>query len=451
MATGKISKRTVEAIPLPSPGKREHLWDETLKGFGVMVTDKGVRSYLVQYRIGGRGNPTRRVTIGKHGSPWTADKARDRAAELLEQVRRKIDPFDAAQQQVADAKLAKDEAEKARAVASSLAFGMIADRYIQKGTFSKKTGERIKTWKQYEAIVDNDLRPKFGSTALTAISAADISELLDELGERAPTAARMGYVVLSNIFNFAVEKEKRHFKKADNPMGEVESPPTAGQRDRHLSDDELRLAWHAAGTLGWPWCEIYRLLILTGQRRSEVAHIPWSELNLAERTWIIPGARTKNGEPTLVPLSDSALEIFSGLPRIKNDHDLVFPSTVGTPLSAFTDNKSRLDAAMLVRARQEAEETAEDPKEVSLKHFRIHDLRRTASVGMQRLKVPREVVDEVLNHKTGTRSGITGVYQVYRYQAEKMDALQRWDGLVNGIVGGSIIRLGDRRQGDMRG
>jgi hypothetical protein len=93
MATGKVTKRAVEAVPVPAQGKREHLWDDTLKGFGVMVTDRGARSYLVQYRVGGRGSPTRRVTIGKHGSPWTAERARARAAELLEQVRRKVDPF----------------------------------------------------------------------------------------------------------------------------------------------------------------------------------------------------------------------------------------------------------------------------------------------------------------------------------------------------------------------
>ena len=97
MATGKITKRSVDAVPVPLPGsgRREYLWDEEVKGFGLMVTDKGHRSYIAQYRIGGRSGQTRRVTIGKHGSPWTPDSARKRALELLEQVRRRIDPFDA--------------------------------------------------------------------------------------------------------------------------------------------------------------------------------------------------------------------------------------------------------------------------------------------------------------------------------------------------------------------
>jgi hypothetical protein len=96
MATGRITKRSVEAIPLPVAPKREFLWDDTLKGFGVMVTERGVRSYILQYRLGGRGHPTKRATIGQHGNPWTAEKAREHATDLLEAVRKGIDPVEAA-------------------------------------------------------------------------------------------------------------------------------------------------------------------------------------------------------------------------------------------------------------------------------------------------------------------------------------------------------------------
>ena len=100
MATGRITKRTVEAVPTPPASSRSYLWDDQLKGFGVMVTPKGSRSYLIQYRIGGRGAQTRRYTIGKHGSPWTADRARMRATDLLEMVRKKVDPLDAEKEQI---------------------------------------------------------------------------------------------------------------------------------------------------------------------------------------------------------------------------------------------------------------------------------------------------------------------------------------------------------------
>lgn len=157
MATGKITKEAVEAVPIPTPGKREHLWDDTLKGFGVMVTDRGVRSYLVQYRIGGRGSPTRRVTIGKHGSPWTAKRARDRAAELLEQVRRKVDPFDAERERLEAERARKAAVAAESQAATRLAFSVFADRFVEKYAKVKQP----KTWRDTESVVRRDLKPYF--------------------------------------------------------------------------------------------------------------------------------------------------------------------------------------------------------------------------------------------------------------------------------------------------
>lgn len=122
MAVGRITKRAVEAIPLPVGTARAYLWDDTLKGFGVMVTGKGSRSYLVQYQMGGRGCPTRRATIGRHGAPWTAEKARDRASDLLEMVRRGVDPV------VEDRRRRDAETEGAKDSAR-LAFDTYADLF----------------------------------------------------------------------------------------------------------------------------------------------------------------------------------------------------------------------------------------------------------------------------------------------------------------------------------
>lgn len=441
MAIGEITKKAVDAVPIPAQGKREHLWDTKVKGFGLMVTDKGARSYILQYRVGGRGSPSRRVTIGKHGSPWTPDGARKRALELLEQVRRKVDPFDAER-----AKIEKDKSEKAAKKAQSvvltkLAFDSIAADYIKRGTWSD--GKRIRSWQQYERIIERDLKPHFKATPLTQISAEDITERLQEISERATSASRFAYVVMSNIYAFAAAKHPRLFKAKDSPMPDVPSPDQAAKRDRHLSDDELRLVWKAAGGMGWPWCEIVRLLILTGGRLREVAHAPWGELNLAEGTWLIPGARTKNGDPHLLPITGSALAIWKELPVIKNDDDLVFPSTVGTALSAISKTKKKLDGKILALMQDEAKEAGDDPEAARLIDWRLHDLRRTAAVGMQRRGVPREVIDAVQNHRTGAQTGITGVYQVYRYRDEKAEALAKWDALVSSIITGkgSVVQL----------
>jgi integrase len=438
MTVAKITVESVKAVSIPVQGKREYLWDEEVKGFGLMVTDKGVRSYILQYRIGGRGAPTRRVTLGKHGSPWTPTTARKRALELLEQVRRKVDPFDAEREAVAVARAAKVQAKALSVIETRLAFDKIAKNYISKGTWVD--GTRIRSWSTYERIIERDLKPSFGSTPLTRISSDDITELLIKLEDRGPSAARRAHIVLTNIFSFATRAEKRHFKPTQSPMLEVHSPDQSAVRDHHLSDAELRLVWKAAGDMGWPWCEIIRLLILTGQRLREVAHVPWTELNVPERSWIIGSLRAKNGDAHLVPITDSALAIWSALPSIKNDADLVFPSSVGTPLSAISKMKRKLDAKILALMKDEAKEAGSDPAKVKLEDWRLHDLRRTASVGMQRQGVPREVIDEVLNHRTGGRTGITGVYQVYRFKPEKADALARWDSLVKTILeGGSNV------------
>jgi hypothetical protein len=125
MSVARITKRSVEGISIPAKGKRDHLWDDTLKGFGVMVTNAGSRSYIVQYRMGGRGFPSKTLTIGRHGSPWTADAARQRAAGLLELISKGIDPK----------QVEADEREKAVAREReqvSLEFGNYVDLFLHR-------------------------------------------------------------------------------------------------------------------------------------------------------------------------------------------------------------------------------------------------------------------------------------------------------------------------------
>ena len=297
MATGKITKESVEAVGMPPAGKRNHLWDDTLKGFGVMVTDKGARSYIVQYRLWGRSSKSRRVTIGKHGSPWTAKKARDRAAELLEQVRRKIDPFVAQQ----EAKIAEEKGKADRvalaAISERLAFSRISGRFIED---AKK---RMRTWREIESVINRDLSPAFGDTPLPDITAGAICDMLADVTERGDGAARAAYRAISAVFKFAAAREAKHFKASQSPMGDVPAPVKAANRQRLLAHPELRIIWQSAGGLGWPFCDIVRLLMLTGQRLREVAHATRTEFDLDKGEWLIPGERTKNKLPTVVFLS----------------------------------------------------------------------------------------------------------------------------------------------------
>ena len=434
MATGKITKRSVESVVVPLTGKRAHLWDETLKGFGLMVTDHGVRSYIIQYRVWGRGSPTRRVTIGKHGSPWTAETARQRATELLEQVRRKVDPFDALHETKSQLERERVAREAAEAVKERLAFDAIAARYL-----ASPSAKKLRTWRDVKSVIDRDLLPVFNSTPLPDIGPADISDLLNTVAKRGDGPARAAYSAMSAVLRYATESEPRYFKASDSPLRDVKAPAPSTKRQRLLSDVEIRLVWQSAGGLGWPFCDIVRLLLLTGQRLREVAEARWSEFDLAKGEWLIPGERTKNKLPMLVHLSMPALSILEALPHIASKKQFLFTTTGETPVSGFSRGKSRLDAIMNKALSDDGLEPLEE--------WRLHDLRRSMSTNCQRLGISPEVVDLMQNHVEGARSGTRGSYQLYKYADERKTGFNRWGVALIDIVqtkdeGANVVRLG---------
>lgn len=436
MATGKITKRAVESVPLPATNKRAYLWDDTLKGFGVMVTDRGARSYLIQYRLDGRASPTRRVTIGKHGSPWTAEMARDRAAELLEQVRRKVDPFDAAKALLADQRREREDREREQAKLAKLAFSVIAADYV---TASKKT---LRRWQEQERIIERDLTPCFNETPLPSITADDINDCIAKAGERASSASLKAYSALRSIFAHAHANHRRLFPASASPFGDVARPQGGGKRSDFIANNELRLMWLACDDLGWPFGSMYRLLLLTGLRLREVAEGRWSEIDLEGGNWLIPKERMKNGEPHWVALSPAAVEIMKAIPRI-DKCDLMFSTNGKTAVSGFSRAKARLDAAMLKIAKKEVEKAGGEPDDVTLPAFVVHDTRRTVARGCQIDGVGPEVIERMLGHVTHTKSGLKGVYQVFEFEDERRAAFAKWGQRLAAITSGGakVVQL----------
>ena len=420
MASGRITKRAVDAIPVPPVGKRSHLWDDELRGFGCMVTDRGAKSYLVQYRIGGRGSPTRRISIGKHGSPWTPDTARQRAKELLEQIWRKVDPFEAQREALRGAKVKAEAEAQASAVLGTLAFSTIADAYIVK---AKKTLRRAS---EQEQVIDRDLRSTFGTTALPLITAEDISDQLGKVAERSPSAALKAYVALRAIYGFAHDLHRKLFPKSASVLGEVERPKAGGQRERHLNDREVRLLWEASRAVGWPFGPIYQLLLLTGLRLREVAEGRWSEIDLEDKRWNLPGKRMKNGKAHWVHLSPSAVAIIKDLPRVckEDGPDYIFTTNGESAVSGFSRARSRLNAAMGKIAKADVGDVGRTADKIP--PFVVHDLRRTFARGCQRLGYPPEVVERLLGHITDTESGLKGVYQTYGFEPQRVQATDKW-------------------------
>ncbi|QQP89819.1 site-specific integrase [Skermanella sp. TT6] len=389
----RITKRIVDAARAEG-GRRLHVYDDVVQGFGLRVTPAGAKSYFVEYRpgTGGRNAPKRRMTIGTHGAPWTPDTARNEAVRILGLVRAGKDP--AADRQ-------RDRQVETLTVAT------LAERYI-----AQHCKIRQRSWRERERVFNRDVLPLIGRKPADQVSRADIEAVLDSIGPQAPTMRRRTFAYLRAFWNWAVRKEHVATSPCDRIDGEREAAP----RERVLTEPELVEIWTAAGTIGYPWGPFIKLLILTAQRRSEVAGMTWAEVHDTDDgpIWRIPGGRAKNGKPHAVPLSPQAMALLADIPR---QGQLVFTTTGKTPISGFSKGKARLD-----RLIQAARGDGVEP----MTEWTLHDLRRTTTTGLARLGVRAEVADKILNHLTGTIKGVAAVYQRHDYVREARAALELW-------------------------
>lgn len=416
MVSGKITKTSVDEMQPNSAGK-VWLWDTDLKGFGLQVTPAGAKSYIYQFRMGGREAAKKRYTIGRHGSPWTPASARDECKRLSLLVGQGIDPADA------------DRERRRQAV--DLAFAPYAALFV-KDHLRKAWSD----WRAGERLILNEAVPVLGNKPITLLKRADLAVVLDRLADR-PASARLAHATLRKLFKWAEGRGDID----RSPLDGMPAPAPVAARDRVLSDRELSLVWRAAGALEYPFGPIVKLLILTGQRREEVSGLTWAEMDRKSATWTLPAARAKNDQAHLVPLAIDAVAICDVLapapPRPADgvkwpSTGLLFSTTGKTAVSGHSKAKARLDALItkLGAADAESEGHAIEP----LQPWRLHDLRRTLATGMQRLGVRFEVTEAILNHVSGAKSGVAGIYQRHDWKDEKRDALARWADHVAGLI-----------------
>jgi integrase len=307
---GKITKRAVDAT-MPNE-KDVFLWDTDLKGFGLKVSPAGGKVYLVQYRLGGREARTQRYTIGKHGSPWTPDKAREEAQRLLGRVANEIDP--------AKERNAKLAAHRADAVAPTLA--EFAARYIEEYA---KPYKKPRTVEEDERNLRLHIAPALGKVKLRDITPAEIAKFHVN-GRNAPTNANRCRALLSHLFKMAEVWGER--APGSNPCRYVEKFGER-KRERFLSAGELgRLADALEGGAGEePPSAIaaIRLLVLTGCRLSEILSLRWEWIDFERGCLALPDSKT--GAKT-VPLGAPALRALAELPR-QEDSPYVLPAERG--------------------------------------------------------------------------------------------------------------------------
>lgn len=440
MPNGTISKRTVDAF---NPGGQAVLWDDRDKGFGLLALPSGSKSYVFQYRIGGRAGKLRRYTIGRHGE-WTPDQARKRAQELRADVVRGIDPIDAERAAIAEKQRAKAKAVEEARLRNELDFSNYLETFLNNGL---TPGTRERTKEIYAQSLRNHAAPRLVGKSIPDISKNDIVRLLDKIPASQPAVRRNVFAVLRILFNWAVDRGDI----GASPIAAMKAPANAASRDRVLSDEELSLALRAADEIGKPFGPFYRLLFFTGQRRDECSGLDWSELDRAMATWTLPGSRTKNGNPHIVPLAPVLVTMFDDLAGQSAStkpqwpkRGLVFTTNGVSPISGYSRAKARLDQLIAGLAAKDAAESGSGL--VSMQPWRIHDARRTLATGFQRLGVRFEVTEAVLNHSSGaSRSGVAAVYQRHEWADEKRAALNAWaefiDRLINPADGDNVVPL----------
>jgi integrase len=377
----KLTDLTVTRMKPPATGRLE-VWDATLPAFGLRVTSTGARSWVVALRRPGAKHPSR-IKLGEPPVMSLADARR--AARTMMQTDPPATP------------------------AEPDSVAMVVEQFIARDQKPKN-----RRWRDVQRMLNRELAPWF-TRPITSITRRDVIELLDRTADRAPVRANRVLAHTRRMFGWALDRDII----TASPVAGIRAPTREVARDRVLEPEELAAVWRACNGLGWPFGPLVQLLIVTGQRRDEVARMAWPDVNLERRLWTMPRELTKSDRLHEVPLPDLAVETIASLPRFGDG--LLFPARRAgsvNPVSGFARIKARIDGLSGVTG------------------WRLHDLRRTAASGMARLGHAPHVVSAILNHSPGATQGITAIYNRYRYTDEKRAALAAWGREIERIVAG---------------
>lgn len=377
---------SVKAIEAFKPKvKRYEVHDLLCPGFSLRVFPTGRKVFTVKYRY---GLTQRRLPLGVHPRISLAE-ARNKALEALRLVDEGIDPA-------------------ARRRQLSMTVESVCADFIR-----QYARPRNRSWREAERILQREFVSAYGQRDIREIKRHDIIELMDAAIERgAPYQANRIHAHVRRFMGWAQER----CIIESSPVIGIKPPTRESARDRVLTDDEIRAILRVCVKEPYPFGQFVPLLLATAQRRGEVASMRWEDVDLDAKQWVIPAAVSKNGKPHVVPLNDFALRILADVPQFEGTCDWVFSTTRRSPISGFSK---------ALRYIHEQSETT---------GWRFHDLRRTATTGMARLGVLPHVVEKILNHTSGIVSGIAAVYNLFQYQPERRDALDKWGEFLDGLA-----------------
>jgi integrase len=349
------------------PGKERTIyWDAALPSFGLVVTERGAKSYVIQYRS---GRVSRRYTIN---SVLGLEDARREARAILGQVVRGHDPV----------------VERRRiSEASKNTLRAVCERYLV------REGGKLRTTAKRQANLERLVYPVLGDRQIDDIKRSDINALLDDIeDQRGAAMADQILATLRRICNWHAIRDDQF--RTPFVRGMARRNPEERERSRTLTDAELVAVWRTAELFPSPWGQFVRFLLLSAARRTEAAAMTWSEISGDE--WTIPKERYKTGVEVTLPLSKAAMKILAGIPRIEGC-EFVFTTDGRTPISGFSTFKLKFDIAC------------------GVKDWRLHDLRRSARSLMSRAAVNSDIAERCMGHAL---PGVRGVYDRHRYLDE---------------------------------
>lgn len=395
MPTVRLATKNVETLPAAG-GARTDYFDDICTGLFLRVTPKGTRTWGVMFRVKG---DLRRMTFGRATSGGASTgalphiglaEARQKAREALERVQKGEDP-------------SRPETRSKGSVEAAAAL------WIKRDQDGKKTAhEATRIMKTY-------VLPVWGDRQLADIKRRDVIELVDDIAEeRGGIMANRTLGRIKRMMTWATSRDMI----PSNPAADVEKPAPERKRRRVLSNAEIVRLWHACGEAGWPFGHAVRMLILSGARRSEIFRLERNEIR--HRAIILEPDRFKGEEDDMpderfIPLAVPAWSILRSAPVLSGP--FVFSFDGERPFQ----NIGRLKRRLAEAARLDSPWT-------------LHDLRRTAATGVQRLGVPQAVTEAWQGRVGESKAGVAGIYQRYQYKSEVQDAATRWARHLVGIL-----------------
>jgi integrase len=381
------------AIRNLKPGaNRREVPDAGARGLYVVIQPSGLKSFAVRYRFAGM---PRKLTLQ---SGITLSAARKATADALYEVEQGRDPS-----------ATKRQAKQVHRATAENTFQAVAEEYF------KREGGRLRTGASRKNDLERLVYPTLGARPITDIRRSDIIRLLDKVEEGEPLGIKGGATQADRTLAYIRKIMNWHATRSDDFLspivrGMARVKAKERERERTLTDDELRLVWKTAETTPGPFGSYVQFLLLTAARRSEASDMVRSELSGTD--WTLPADRNKTKVDLVRPLSAAALEVLSKVTKLAGC-EFVFSTDGKNPISGFTRFKEKFDKACGVTG------------------WTLHDLRRTARSLMSRAGVNSDHAERCLGHVI---AGVRGTYDRYEYHAEKRHAFEALAGQIDRIV-----------------